>query len=173
MIYCKNKNYKEYPQHRVCVIDYYPVITGALATAFKECKKLGITSRHWSLHSRDISNFLFHYCIEGLCEEYTLCPSKLRKVYAVYINNQTSIADRFLKNHIKTLMKVCPVPWCNVRGFDDPDVEYAALRAVERSNTSLHKLLKFTKKHSLRALESKFKKNQVYLNSSVDLSHSH
>ena len=171
MTYYRNNKYKEFAQHRVCAIDYYPIIVESLATAFKECKRLGITAKHWNTHSKDTANLLLHYCLDGLHSGYTNCPSRLRKVYAVYESSNASNVSGFLRKNLKKILKVSTLPWCEARNFNDPDLEYAALRAADNIPPSQYRFTNFAKKHNLQKLENKFKKNRIFLNSTVDLSH--
>jgi hypothetical protein len=169
MNFCKNKNFKEFPEHRVCVIDSMPVIEDSIKDTYKFCIDVGLPVQQWKKSKRDILNIFYHYCLENLCKSHQSCPSTLRKVFATYSIPNNNVPDTF-KIAIPHIFKVCPVAWCKVLSFTSPELGLAAVSALEKNNRPYSRLLKFTKVNYLHAIEKKIKKNRIYSNISVDYS---
>jgi hypothetical protein len=169
MNFYKNKNFKEFPEHRVCVIDSTPVIEDSIKDTYKFCIDVGLPVHQWKKSKRDILNIFYHYSLENLCKNYKNCPSTLRKVFATYSITNSNLPVAF-RDAVPQIFKVCPVAWCRVLSFTSPEIGLAAVTAVERSNCTHSKLLKFTKVNYLHAIEKKIKKNRIYSNISVDYS---
>lgn len=168
----KDKNYKEYPANRVCVIDFYPLIIESIDEAFKTCRHLGITGSQWTKHTKDISKLFLHHALDKLCTYYSECPSKYRKVYAIYPVYDKTVAATFINNNLQKILKVCPLPWCKTKSLESIDTELAAVKAFESKKCDYSRLLNFTKNNSLHVFTNKIQKKRFFSNSIVDFSRS-
>jgi len=170
MSFCKNKHIKEYPEHRVCVIDFLPCIERAVKDTYNFFLELNVPSTFFSKNKKDLLKVFYHYTFSNLCETYQQCESAYRKVFATYnIEERNVIPVLFLKN-INTVLKVCPVHWCKVTSLNSPDVGIAASVASEKQIEVYSKLSKFTKEKQLTAISSKIKKSRLFSNILVDFS---
>jgi hypothetical protein len=159
--------YKEFPNNRVCAIDYYPFFLESLKDVYSFCKKYSIPFKVTGKGSKDIQKFFYHYCLEKLCAGYKNCKSKYPKAYVVYPPPKEVFFDY---KSLQQILKVLPVPWVKCNSFDSPDVELAVLRATNANKTNGSKLLKFTNKHALYSFLKNHKKNKNFLTGTVDLS---
>lgn len=170
MSFCKNKHIKEYPEHRVCVIDFLPCIERAVKDTYNFFLELNVPSTFFSKNKKDLLKVFYHYTFSNLCETYQQCESVYRKVFATYnIEEHNVIPTLFLEN-INTVLKVCPVHWCKVPSLNSPDVGIAASAATEKQVEVYSKLSKFTKDKQLTAISSKIKKSRLFSNILVDFS---
>jgi hypothetical protein len=155
--------YKEYPNSRVCAIDYYPLFLEALKETYTITRKYNLSS---SKNSKDVQKFFYHYCLEKLCYGYQKCNSKYPKALVVYpLPKEVGFTDK----HLQSVLKVLPVPWVKVRQFDSPDTEYAIQRALSNGKLVSSKLEKFLNKNSLINFQKKNKKSKTFSLGSVDL----
>lgn len=159
--------YKEYPNNRVCAIDYYPLFLEALKDTYQLSRKFNIPFRATGQGSRDIQKFFYHYCLEKFCAGYKNCKSKYSKVLVVYPLPKDVL---FTNENLSRILKVLPITWVKCSSFNSPDVEMACVRAIEKNRQVGSKLNKFADKHSLHKFLLSQKNIKLFSGGSVDLS---
>jgi hypothetical protein len=163
-------NIKEYPDKRVCTIDFLPLLESSVKEVYKICKKYNIPFTLSGKGSTDITRFFYHYCLDKFCSSYNNCNSKFPKVIVVYDVPYNKSMHNFVKKGLDKVLKVLPVPYCKVRSFDSPDTAMAALNALDTRKLLGSKLLKFAKTNQLNNFLKLSKKIKYFSAGTVDLS---
>lgn len=157
---------KEYPDKRICTIDFYPLLEQATKEVLTACKRYNIPLNTTGRGSTDVSRFFYHFCLEKFLEGYKSCNSKYPKVLVFYpITN--GVLKNFVDKGLDKVLKILPVPWCKVKKFDSPDTSTAALGAIEKNRNVAQNLDKFARSNELFSFLKK--KYKVFLNGTVDL----
>lgn len=170
MSFYKNSNIQEYPEHRVCVIDFLPCVERAVKDTYNFFLDLNVPSSFFSKNKKDLLNVFYHFTLTNLCETYQQCDSVYRKVFATYNIEKHSVIPSLFLEKLNTVLKVCPVHWCKVSSLNSPDVGIIASVATEKEANTYSKLCKFTKEKQLTAISSKIKKLRLFSNILVDFS---
>jgi hypothetical protein len=160
---------KEYPDKRVCVIDFLPLLEDSLKEVYTLCKKYKIPFTVQGRGSTDITKFFYHYCLDKFCNSYSKCKSKYPKVIVVYDVNHNKVVRNFIKKGLDKVLKVLPVPYCKVKTFDSPDTAMAALSTLNKTRLVSSKLQKFAKTNQLHDFIKKSSKSKYFPVGTVDL----
>ena len=158
--------YKEFPNSRVCVIDYFPLLKSAIKETFYICKKYNIPFITVGRQSKDVQKFFYHYCLEKFCSEYKKCDSTYEKVIAFYA---TPKEIPFSNKSLDKILSVLPLPYCKVGSWNSPDLENAALRSLNKAKNS-QKAAQFASKHNLYLVLKDLQKKTIFSKGSVDFS---
>jgi hypothetical protein len=161
--------FKEYPDKRVCTIDFLPLLEEAIKEVQIICKKYNIPVTTSGKGSTDITRFFYHYCLDKFCEGYKKCNSKYPKVIAVYGIHNKGITKNFVNKGLDKVLKVLPLPWCKVRTFNSPDTAMAAVACLSKSKLVSSKLQKFSNTNELYSFIKKNSKLKYFSTGVVDL----
>jgi hypothetical protein len=159
--------YKDFPNQRVCAIDFYPLFLEALKETYLLSKKFNLSFKVAGKGSNDIHKFFYHYCLEKFCFGYKDCKSKYSKVLVVYPLPKKVL---FTDKNLTKILNVLPIPWIKCSSFDSPDVEMACSGAINKNIKSISKLNKFANKHTLYKFQLARKKLKLFSKGSVDFS---
>ena len=160
---------KEYPDKRVCTIDFLPLLESSMKEVYTICKKYNIPFTLEGKGSSDVTKFFYHYCLDKFCDSYSKCKSTYPKVLVVYDINHNRAMSKFIKKGLDKVLKVLPLPWCKVRTFDSPDTAMAALASLSKSKLVGSKLQKFSKTNELYSFLKKNSKLKYFSTGVVDL----
>ena len=160
---------KEYPDKRVCTIDFSPLLEEALAEVFTICRKYKIPFTLEGKGSTDVTKFFYHYCLDKFCNSYSSCKSRYPKVLVIHDLNHNKYLRNFVKKGLDKVLKVLPIPYCKVRTFDSPDTAMAALNALSNKRLVSSKLQKFAKTNQLYDFIKKNSKIKYFSSGLVDL----
>jgi hypothetical protein len=160
---------KEYPDKRVCTIDFLPLLEDSLKEVYMLCKKYKIPFTVEGRGSTDITKFFYHYCLDKFCNSYSKCKTKYPKVIVVYDVNHSKVVRNFVKRGLDKVLKVLPVPYCKVKTFDSPDTAMAALSVLSKTRLVSSKLQKFAKTNQLHDFIKKSGKSKYFPVGTVDL----
>lgn len=160
---------KEYPDKRVCLIDFLPLLEEAVKDVFSICKKYNIPVVVEGRGSKDITKFFYHYCLDKFCDSYKKCNSKYPKVIVIYNIHNKGITKNFVDRGLDKVLKVLPLPWCRVRSFDSPDTVMAAIASLNKTKMVSSKLQKFLKTNELYHFIKKNSKMKYFSTGVVDL----
>jgi hypothetical protein len=161
---------KEYPDKRVCTIDFLPLLESSIKEVYALCKKYNIPFTFEGKGSTDITKFFYHYCLDKFCSSYSKCQTKYPKVLVVYDVHHNKAMRIFIKKGLDKVLKVLPIPYCKVRTFDSPDTAMAALSALDNKKLLGSKLLKFAKTNQLNNFLKIAEKSKYFPVGTVDLS---
>jgi hypothetical protein len=156
--------YKEYPNTRVCAIDYYPLFLEALKETYQITRKFNLS---YKTNSKDIQKFFYHYCLEKFCAGYKKCSSKYPKALVVYPLPKDVL---FTDKNLQKILSVLPIPWVKCSSFESPDVEMGCKRVTDKNRQVSSKLNNFANKHSLHKLLLSQKNLKLFSGGSVDYS---
>ena len=159
--------YKDFPNQRICALNFYPLFLEALKETFILSKKFNLSFKTEGKGSKDIHKFFYHYCLEKFCYGYKNCKSKYPKVLVVYPLPKNVL---FTDKHLVKILNVLPIPWIKCSSFDSPDVEMACARAISKNTNTGSKLNKFADKHALHRFLLSQKNLKLFSKGSVDLS---
>jgi hypothetical protein len=159
--------YKDFPNSRVCAIDYYPYFLEALKETYQIAKKYNIPFKAQGKGSTDIQKFFYHYCLEKFCSGYKKCSSRYPKAFVFYPLPKGVV---FNNKSLDKLIKVLPIAWVKCSSFDSPDVETAVLGVINKNKNNKQKILNFANKHFLYDIIKKQKNSKYFSTGSVDLS---
>jgi hypothetical protein len=157
---------RDYTEQRICTIDYYPLLEGALKDLLLLCKKHNIqTTRS---NSKDFTKLFYHYCLERFIGGYTKCQSKYPKVLVIYPKPGRGPLQTFTSNGLERVLKVLPIPWCKCKSFDSPDTVIAALGRLSTQKPNTQKLNKFAKTHELISFLKRSKRFKAFPTGSIE-----
>jgi hypothetical protein len=158
--------YKEFLSSRVCVIDYLPLLKGAIKDTILICKKYNVPFNTSGKYSSDVQKFFYHYCLDKFCTEYKKCPSGLEKVLVIYPLPKNV---PFSEKHLLKILNVLPFPWVKVSSWQTPDLENAAKTALQRKIT-IKKTIQFADRNALHIFLKGIQKNTIFSKGTVDFS---
>jgi hypothetical protein len=159
--------YKDFPNQRVCAINFYPLFLEALKDTYQLSKKFNLAFKTTGKGSKDVHKFFYHYCLEKFCSGYKNCKSKYSKVLVVYPLSKNVL---FTDKNLTKILNVLPIPWIKCSSFDSPDVEKACAGAVNKNIQTSSKLNKFANKHTLHKFLLSHKKLKLFSGGTVDFS---
>jgi hypothetical protein len=163
-------NILEFPEERVCVINAYPIVEKSIQETFFSLKKLGLSTVLWKYIEKDVRTYFYFYCVQNLYEVYNNHNTKYRKVFVFCTTNKNTVTDRFIKNNLTAMLKVCTFPWCTVTSLASPELCSLAAKACENQHIKVTKLTNFLEKNNLHRLTKRIKKNIFRQKNTVDFS---
>ncbi len=162
--------FKEYPEHRVCVIDAVPIIKKSVKETYSFFLQHNVPASFFSKHKKDLLNVYYHYLFNNFYIETENIKTVYRKVLGIpKKTNNTGVSEFFYAN-IKPALSVCTLHWCEITSLSNSDTGLIAAIAAEKKFKDHSKLFSFMKHHNLKALSAKIKNKRIFSNLTVDFS---
>jgi hypothetical protein len=158
-------HFKEFPESRICVIDFKPVLLKAIKNAQGFCKKSNLI---FDLKNKDIKKLLSHFIINDFCSVYSRTKTSYIKIFGVY---KTDINEEYQKIFDK-ILSVLPIPYCVIENMDHPDTKYAAINKINQDKNNYRQLKRFANNNGLTKLQENLTKQNIFFGGTVDFSRS-
>lgn len=154
-------SYKEYPDCRICILDYKPCILKSLKNTQSFCKETKII---FDYDNKDVKKLLYHFTISEFCSTYTRHQTTFAKIFGVYDID----LNKDYKGILQKIFKVLPVPFCFIKEIEHPDTKYSAIKKLNLEKIDYQRLKKFASKNNLVKLQEQILKQNIFINGVVD-----
>jgi len=131
---------KNFPKSRICVIDITQAFEHGIREAIRFCNQNNIL-----LNSADGKRLLLNFCIKSMQQSFKNTKSPFQKVVCFGSRPKTERIQEFIQNHVNTLMRYFPVPYCGTIELNSPDLEAAAESSLQKLKAA-RKFINYTEK---------------------------